>query len=295
MLVGILLILVTGFLWFLIGLILSNIARSRLNFAAVMGVAEFLIFLMAWGFLVDWPVLLNQPLPRLPELCGLFILGGVLSGFGFWIQQRAMRQGHHGVIWTMTQSAMIFPFLAGIFIFHEPFTVGKISGMGLVLLSFLLLGWNMSIQDRKDSKGMNWFVLALIAFVMIGISQSFTTVPSYWKNWADLAGLRPALFFTGYSLVFTSPMVYRRQWPTRLELKIALALTAVSLAGQYTFYLAIDRLEQVNMVSLAYPLAIGVCILIFLLYSAFFLKEKNSWIGWLGFSLVLTGLFILMI
>ena len=74
---------------------------------------------------------------------------------------------------------------------------------------------------------------------------------------------------------------------------MALLLTVVGLSAQHCFFMAIDQLEKVNMVSLAFPLALGVCILSFLLYSVFFLKEKNSWRGWLGFSLTLTGMLIL--
>ena len=73
---------------------------------------------------------------------------GIICSFGVILMQKGMRGGHHGIVFTISQSAMIIPFLCGIIIFGEKITLYQLAGMIFVLISFVAFGMGQGESKR---------------------------------------------------------------------------------------------------------------------------------------------------
>lgn len=291
MLQGIALVFLTGLSWSAVGVVYSHVARRRLDLFAVKGVQTVLGAVFAWIFIADWPVLLDGPPPRLGALAGVMVCSGALSGIAVIVMQKAMRAGHHGVVWTMGQSAMVFPFIYGVAAFGEEAPLRRCAGVAFVLASLVLFGLKRrSVAPAKGEASGLWFPLAMLTFLLLGAHQSLATTPAHWKGWEDAARMRVPLSTLGVALVYVVPTVSRRAWPDRKSLVFGLILLAIAVPTQVVFYKGMDALRPHRMVSLAFPLAVGTCIVVFALYSALVLRERVTGASVAGILMGTAGL-----
>ena len=206
--------------------------------------------------------------------------------------QKAMRSGHHGIVWTISQFALIVPFLFGVVIFREPTTLLKNLGILFVLVSFLAFGLDQSRTNRQVDKSFHfWFPLTMIAFVVLGIHQTISLVPGFWHNWEDSANLRGALINTGFFMTYLIAVIFSGRLPSnRTVLKLGLLSGILVFISPITLFGSMDLLAKVNMLSMVYPLTVGTCIIAFIIYSILFLKEKLSFTTFAGIGTGIAGL-----
>ena len=116
MFLGIILVITAGLIWGMNGIIFSYIARKSMKFHVVIGVQA------AWGVLLSWilisnlKVLMTEQIPYVGLLTVVMIISGMLCSIGMMIMQRALKMGHHGIVFTISQSAMLIPFMFGVFV-----------------------------------------------------------------------------------------------------------------------------------------------------------------------------------
>ncbi|MCK5739522.1 hypothetical protein KAH55_10085, partial [bacterium] len=166
---------------------LSYIARKRLVVVAVMTVASIVIAGSLWVFWTDFSRITQTP--QLMELSLVLLSAGIISTCIALVGQKAMRSGHHGIIWIISQSAILLSFLFGIIGMGEPATFRKIAGMLVVMVSFILIGLNKSSGKTavSGSSHLSWKMWAFINFFLVGLFQILSALPSYWPDWADPA------------------------------------------------------------------------------------------------------------
>ena len=285
----------TSFFTTAVAISLSYIARKRLDVVAVMTVASVIIAGSLWLFRTDFSYF-NQT-RRLGELIIVMLLAGAFTTSAAMVGQRAMRSGHHGIVWIISQSAIVLSFLFGTFWMAEPVTPRKLGGMLVVVFSFVLIGVNKSTGTSRESESrrMNWKIWAFLNFFLVGSFQILSALPSYWPAWTDPAQLRPALGNTGMAMSYLVLMLVQRRFPGRRELLLGLGIAVVALPITVTQYMALDALAVVNRVSLAFPLIIGVSMVLFLTYSLFFLKEPTSRGSLIGLATAIAGIVLLSI
>ena len=200
MIKGILLITITGLFWCGNGIIFSYAARRSLDFIAIMVLATFFGAVFSWLFLTKPQMILDGAVLRLTELTVSMLLSGIIGTIGVILMQKAMRSGHHGIVWTISQFAMIIPFLVGIFFYHAPTTPMKNAGLFCVMISFIAFGMGQPRNHHLNNHPLRfWFPLTIASFLVLGLHQCISLVPSYWQNWVDSANLRGALINTGFS------------------------------------------------------------------------------------------------
>lgn len=288
---GILLVFITGLSWSAVGVVYSHVARHKLDLFAVKGVQTLLGAVFAWVFIADWPALLRGDAIRLGELALVMLGSGLLNGVGVIAMQKAMRAGHHGIVWTMGQSAMVLPFAYGVLFFGEAAPLRRCAGVALVLGSLVLFGLKRrSVTPVKGEASGAWFPLALLTLLLLGSHQSLATTPAHWQGWEDAARMRVPFATLGIALCYVAPTVARRAWPNRKTLGVGLVLLGIGVPTQLIFYTGMDALRAHKMVSLAYPLAVGTCIVVFALYSALVLKERKTPASLAGIALGIGGL-----
>lgn len=293
MFLGILAAVGAGLLWAVMGAVISRTARRNIDLLTLMIFYGIASLVGAWTFLARYGELGEGGLPdKLGWLSVIMVTCGVADAVSVVLLQKAMRAGHHGVVWTMSKSGFVMPFLASIWIFHEPATPFKLGSLGAILASVICFGLvsatsvpaavpvvgaapgpaggSTSLPSRA---GRSWFILALTALVITGAVQAFATFPSQWTNWHDRGNLRIPIYYIGVTAGYLVISLFVRRQVDFKVLPWALLVSVTALFSLVLIFYSLDTLNKVDMTSMSYPIGMGVCITAFALYSLLILRE----------------------
>ena len=231
---------------------------------------------------------------------------GILNYFMFLAMGAAMRRGPNGIVWSVIQSGIVFPFLMGILIFHVEPTLSRVGGMLLIVGSVILFGLGKEKKAAANVPGMrknSWYFFALLGMLLCGLNQCCANLPSYLSNGEPVGSVYRACFsqvgmLSGWLIgaVTTHTLSPPKFHPGELKkiLFFAISLNAVGLTANYLlFYNALDFLVEAGAGSLGYPLVVSSCIIGFFLYSVIFLREKTGIFQKSGFFLGVAGIVII--
>lgn len=272
---GIIHVMITGVLWGLIGVMVSTVARRKIEAPSFFFLTNCLAAAGSWVFLVDWPVFFEDGVAHPLALAFTMTGASGIAGTGFLLMQIALRSGHHGVIWTVCQSAMVIPFLACVFIWGEDAGIFGSFGVVSILAGMVALGLGRRSGKKEppDGRRGHWFSLSVAIFFIFGISQTLSAMPSK-LGYEDSCGLRSALYLTGAALFWCPWFLRRKRRLNSAIFKLAFMNSLFALIAQAVIFGAMDILKPFGMVSIVFPLAIGTSILLFAFYSLFFIREK---------------------
>lgn len=285
MLYGILLSIGTGLCWTCFGIVLSCCASNRLAVVPYSFLQTFLTGTAAL-FLIDFRKFAPHDFVF---LTAFVFLAGFLNSFGQKTVYNAMKRGNHAPVWAISQSALIFPFLAGIVLFHNRGSVGQ--WIGTLLISAGIL--TPSAKEMKRFSG--WFCAALAAFFIFGVIQTLYSIPSQLCGFDDAAGARPLAAAWGGTagwLVIAGCGGTSLRFD-RKTLSVAGMMVLVQLASLRLLFSSLDALSAVSCANIAFPLMTGANIAGFAAYSIFIRREKNSLMHKIGFCMVIAGLVFL--
>lgn len=275
MLTGLLLIFVVGWIWVLVGVVLTRVAATGTSVIAFYLVGCWLAAAFAWGFLVDWP-LLRAGLPaRSGELALWLGIAGTLNSLGQLLLVKAMNAGHKGVSWAIVQLAMLVPFGSALLFWQERLTVAGAAGLLLLLGAILLLsrGRQAGVAATVPVSSRSWLGLVLGALLLIGSSQACQAVPSHWAGWQDAGRLRVALLATGGALANTVWVSALRPRITRPALRYGALWAVLAILSYLLLFRALDHLARAGLSCFAFPIGQATCMIGFALYSFWRLKE----------------------
>lgn len=307
---GILFAVLTGISWIWTGIVISYAARNKVDIPyiqfcqTVLGIAisiAVLCFMETLG--KDVPEI-SARTKWLTACC--LIAFGILNYFMYLAMGAAMRRGPNGIVWSIIQSGIIFPFLMGILVFHVTPTASRIGGMILMIGSVILLGQGKAkrAEGKESHTGRNlWYLFALLGLLLCGLNQCCANLPSYLNNGEPIGSVYRACFaqvgtLAGWLIgaVATRTLTRPKFHPGELKkiLFFAISLNVVGLTASYLlFYNALDFLAKADAGSLGYPLVVSSCIVGFFLYSVIFLREKTGMLQKSGFLLGVAGIVII--
>jgi len=293
MAMAILLIVLAGLSFAGIAALYSLAARRRFAFASFAALGCALAVGVLAVIRVNWSAVAAGQVPRAPLLLTVFTLVGVINVASFLTMHRAMRAGHHGVIWTVSQSALVAPFAFNVLVCGEPATLSRLLALGCILAGIAAFGQARREDPPAAAPGtpepVHWFMLALLCFGLLGAAQVLVTVPAHWPGWTDTARLRAAVLLVAGALGNAAAAPLRHERPRRRIVPWAFLLAAIIVAGHIALFEGLDRMGKLASVSIAYPVAVGTSIVAFGLYSRLALHERlEVWHG-LGLALCLAG------
>ncbi|MCC7145701.1 MAG: hypothetical protein IT443_04580 [Phycisphaeraceae bacterium] len=295
---GLVLTAITGVLWAVLGVIFSVIVWRKQSLLSFLQISCALSTIGAGIFLTPWPRVLAGDMPGWVGLAVSQLLAGLINAYGMYCLQRAMNAGHHGMVWTMTQAALIFPFLYALIVIGEPPQTLGIIGVGVIILSLVMLGRSKTQSDHVRSSKLGkyaWLYWALWTFVVLGAVNILASMPSYWPDWTGKAGLRTTLFFAGNLLGFVlADWTQPRRW-TRDLMGIGLLHGTLAMVCIATLFAATDALSVHQRAGIVYPLGISIDIIAFALYAFVFLRERSGVLGYLGVSTTLAGVVLVVL
>ncbi len=295
---GIFCLLATGVLWGWLGMIISNASRKELNLSCIQGGAALVAVGLCAGLLMGRGGA-AQDIGALAKIS--FGVSGVLNYATFLLMGRAMRNGPNDIVWSMVQSALIFPFGMGIIFFGVGCTAPRLAGLVMILgaLAVSPRAGRSAAVGGGTSGERGWLGWALAAFAAAGMSQCAANLPSYFSASVENgdAILKTFWFQCGTLGAFAVQFGMRRKalkW-SGTGPSMGFAALAMLAAQLFFFYRGLDLLAVHGVGALAYPLALGSCIAIFFLYGILKLHERFNVMKGVMLALCLGGIMVLAI
>lgn len=297
MLTGIVLALLSGCCWCVIGIVFSRAADRGMHPALMCALCGGGVALVS-SMWIDVSAL-NDRSMNLVIRC--MILSGLASTGGMMALQMAMRRGGHSAAWAVAQSALVCPFLVIVFLHGEHQGGLAWGGLACIIVSLILLA-EREKKNIRIPQTWNWFGWAMLAWVLIGFQQSSFQWPSLVATDIDPAGIRVPLLMASSTLsaltVFyflptaPRPASYLGQ-PKHPIFFLALIGTLANVIGLPSMVSASDRLARHASAGIAYPVAIATCIVLFGIYSFLHRKERPTFRGYAGLSCCVCGVILM--
>lgn len=279
---GIIAMVIVGSSWCLVGLVMGDAPKKGIDSslvqlwgAVVATVASVIImFATADYSTASWQVTFYVSL--------ILAISAALNFTMLELMSRAMQCGPNGVIWSIIQSAMVFPFIVGMIFFDVKFTWLRGAGIFLLLAALVLF----AITKDNSSSGGKWKMLAIAGLIITAIQQNLSVLPSYYPE-ADkvpsiVRVIATELGFMISAIVWNLIRMNREHWEkiksnlkNGMLWKYTIALQFFNLFFSYTLhYPGMNVMADKGMGGMCYPMMVGSCIVSFTLSSIWLLKEK---------------------
>ena len=297
---GIAAMVTVGTSWCLVGLVMGDAPKKGVNvalvqfFGAVVSTLASLVIVFFTGASAP-----ECPLKWLLITLGLYFFSGFLNFFMLQLMSKAMQHGPNGIIWSIIQSAMVFPFIVGMIFFNTG--VNWMKAIGVVLLLMALAGFGMA-KDNSTRSGGAWKLISFCALTICAIQQNLATLPAYYPEarmvssiFCTMATSAEAVAASVGYMLFTLNEEKKRQLKenfVNLHLwKYVGVLQTFSLLTSYLlFYPGMFVMGKYGLGMLCYPMMVGSCIVSFTLTSIFILKEKAKPVQIISLVLCISGL-----
>ncbi len=297
LILGITAMIAVGLTWLTYGVIMGRISKDGIS------ADQLIFFSAALAALISFVIGIARPLPtaswQATALTGaILFVGGLFNNRQLYFLAKAMERGPNGIIWSITQSGFIIPFLVGVICFAVPLTGWRIAGSVALFISVYMMGLT---KDNSGTFG-KWQLYAFTAFAMTGLSQTLSNLPSYlnsaaaidsvWRTFFAMAGMAAgtplAALCSGkwgnFCRETKESLTNKHVW------KYTFAVEFFDIAGSiFLLYPGMDILVKANAGAAAYPIMVGSCIAGFEIYSFLWLREKRHAMQWIALLLCLFG------
>ena len=284
-------LIIVGMSWCLVGVILGRAPKDGFDTGIVLFTGAIVSVLCSTVIALCTGVASNAPLRVTLITLAVYLVQGVLNFFGMQSMAQGMRRGPNGVVWGITQSALVFPFTVGIVVFGTEPTFWRLSGIACLLIGLVFYAMTQGgrPESAKDLKG-SWRFFAFLAFSFIAVQQTLVTTPSYFPEARQVSSILRTLAggvggLVGYSILFG--MRVHREGKAALTAfenyrhprfwAYIFCLQFFSLLFAYTLlYPGMDKMAERGAGAVSYPLMVASCIIAFTIYSFTVLKEKPT-------------------
>lgn len=290
-LLGILCLIGTGLFWVLLGAIVGAVERRGLSTALLMILLSSGMVILCAGFRVFCP---DPEIPlrwRALAAASLFC-AGFFDYMLFLTMGRAMRDGPNGIIWTVAQSGVVFPFLFGVLFYSVPLTFLRGLGMAAVLSALVCNGLAKETGRGagNPSPSGSWRCWMFLAFLAAGGNQVFSNWPSYHEEIRDgfSAYSRTFWLYMGYLAGFAiseNRRLFRSDYWRQLRDRRLWGYAALWIVGTLVvnFWLTfrgIDLVTAHGLGAICYPVMVCSCLVGFPIYSTLALRERCTALQW---------------
>jgi multidrug transporter EmrE-like cation transporter len=251
-----------GALWTCVAFLYDHAARRSIRSTAFYLAAGLVAAPLAWLTLADWSELAaGRPAgSHIPLAIFMCTLGALNFGLQVLVLH-TMRVGHRPSVWTVSQSALVVPFIAAFLLWHEPLRAGEILAVVLILAGVALLG---TLRDAGDSMySSRWRGLALACFAGIGLMHVFNMVPSKVASLTDAASLRVPLSMSAYGVTAVIYGLAMKLRPRREEWLWGGLYGALTITAMQVMFKALDIMSPEKKAGVVIPLAVGLSIVCF--------------------------------
>ena len=285
---AILLMLSTGVLWALVGVVFGSAPSDRDRMFSFFALYQLLFAVFVW--IAQPPV--AAPAGEVLRLAALIVPSGVLEITAFLLLKLAMNRGSQGIAWSVSQSAMVVSFVCSVAFLGNPSTVSQWVGLALALAALALFAKDKPSIGATVNDATYWR-LVFGAFALIGAGQFLRLIPEYAGFQENTLTWQLPLLSPIGAVFWTTACAAKRIWQPRSVWKVSVACAAVVALGQISFFAAKKAAFGPRLTSIVNPVTIGTCILLFALWCRFVRREPMSRAGWLAVALDVAGIALL--
>ena len=297
MLFGIVALVLVAQTWIIFGIVMGQAPKKNVDPACLIAIVSGIFALISC--IIGLINGVNVPLKPFFQCAGILTIGGFVNAFQLTLMSKAMQRGPNGIIWSITQSGFIIPFIIGILFFNSEAGIIRYSGFVLTIISLFLIGITQKTEKKEYS---NWLLLTFGAFVITGISQTLSNIPSYfnqyneissvWRSCFSLVGMTLGALFSpftdgsykNYGSLLKENLLKKQTWI------YCPCLVGFDIVGNYfLLYPGMDSLAKAGAGAISYPIMVGACIIGFEIYSIVILREKRTLIQFVALLLCLLG------
>ncbi len=301
---GIACLIATGLFWVLVGAIVGGAERRGISTALLM-------ILLALGIVATCGVvMLGQPDSELPAKAralaatSLFCCG-FFDYLMFLTMGRAMRNGPNGIVWTVTQSGVIFPFLFGVCFYSVPLNGLRVFGMVAILVALVCNG----VAKERGAEAVaakpsgNWRFWMALAFLCCGANQIFSNWPSYYGAVREGFSAYSRTFWmhagylAGFALSENRRLFRREYWRQLADWRLwgfaILWIVGTLVVSFWLFYRGIDLVTAHGLGAICYPVMVCSCLVGFPIYTTLALRERCTALQWGALATGVVGIVLI--
>lgn len=287
---AILLMLLTGALWALVGVLFGAAPAEKDRLWSFFSLNGILFTVFVW--LTQAPA--AAPPREVLRLAALIVPSAVAEVFAFLLLKLAMERGPQGIAWSVSQSAMALAFLGSVAFLGTPASAAQWLGLALALASLVLFARVRPAGPAgAGAGGPRYWRILLASFLLIGAGQFLRLVPGHAGLSSGALTWRLPLQAPFGMLFWTAACLSTGRWRPRLVWRQALPYAIVVALGQIAFYRATDAADALRLTAVVLPVSIGTCILLFALWCRFVRGERLSRVGWGAVALDIAGIVLL--
>ena len=300
---GIIAMVIVGSSWCLVGLVMGDAPKKGIEPSLVQMGGGIFSVCFSWMILVATSAYPTSSPKATFLTCLTYFVGSMLNFVMLQLMAKAMQLGPNGVIWSIIQSALVFPFIGGIVFFGVQFT--WLRGAGILLLLAALVLFAFTKDNSKNNSGIKWKLLAFAGMVLAAIQQNLSTMPSYFEAARGVPSIVRSLSSAGGTLfmaiIWNCVQMDQERWQQikrnvkNLTLwKYIAVLQLFSLIFAYTLlYPGMNVMADKGMGGMCYPMMVGSCIVSFTVSSVLLLKEKIRPIQIFALAVCISGLILI--
>ena len=286
---AILLMLLTGVLWGVVGVLFGMAPEEKNRLYAFFSLNGILFNAFVW---ITQAPSASAPVGEVLRLAGLIVPSAIMEVFAFLLLKIAMNRGSQGIAWCIAQSAMAVSFVCSIVFLRDPSSAAQWTGMALSLASLVLFA-----RDKPTKEGASNDTVFLLcsfgAFVLIGVGNFLRLVPGNMGLSPESLTWRLPLQTPVAMVFWTAVCLAKGIWNPGRVWRQAVPYAANLAVGGFIFYAATDAADKLRITPVVVPVVTGTCILLFALWCHFFRGERLSRGGWLAVALNIAGLALL--
>ena len=297
---GVLSMIFVGGSWCFVGAIAGKAPKRGIPM-------EYIIFSGSVASMIGMGIIMAVLKTDLSPLFWLTTAVFFCAGIGCSVQHKltsvAMQSGPNNIIWAITQSAMVFPFIVSVAFFGVKLTVLRLIGIILMLAALAVFG-----ATGKSSPGTagKWKLVTFICLGVVSVEQIIITIPFFYPEAAKISPLYCTfLMMAGYAVCSTILFIHRRR--DREYINGFFNSLKSPVAWKYSFWLlpvssiiaflcqfpGMKVMAEHGLGGMSCPLMVGSCIVMFSIFTTISLKEKFRAIQVFALACCITGLFLI--
>lgn len=304
---GVIAMLIVGGSFCLVGLVMGDAPKRGIEpslvqlFGACFSILAGLVIMLIMNAVpvCSWKIWL--------PVCLTYATAGALNFVMLQVMSYAMQRGPNGIIWSIIQSALIFPFLGGVLFFGVLLTPFRAGGILTLLAALVLFGMakDQKAGTKVNEKKRGWRGAAFLCLAICAVQQNLMTAPSYFEDARAVTSIARSLATA--SGTFLGALVYNllkmnaeRLAQLRSNLgrwtlwRYIIALQFFGLIFSYTLlYPGMNVMADAGLGGICYPMMVGSCIVTFSLASVCLLKEPMTLLQAVALTVCITGLVLI--
>ena len=181
---GVIAMVIVGGSWCLVGLVMGDAPKRGIEpslvqlFGACFSILAGLVIMLIMNAVpvCSWKIWL--------PVCLTYATAGALNFVMLQVMSYAMQRGPNGIIWSIIQSALIFPFLGGVLFFGVLLTPFRAGGILTLLAALVLFGMakDQKAGTKVNEKKRGWRGAAFLCLAICAVQQNLMTAPSYFEE-----------------------------------------------------------------------------------------------------------------